>query len=141
MRALILLLLVAASIYAAPAHAVYQVCVVGDTVTCYSANVVTGWRFCMDAPPSAGGVLTATDRPGRFVAFDSNTECGPLGCIVTSGRFQRRELAQNDAGASFATGIILADEFFDDFERLDQFSTSACTFSRFLVGPPPPPDQ
>lgn len=141
MRALVLLLLAAASSFASPAHAVYQVCLVGESVTCYPVNVVTGWQFCMDKPPAAGGVLTETDRPGRFRAFDSDQGCGPVGCLVAQGRFDRREVVRNEAGVGLATGVILAEEFVDDFEPLDAFATSACTFSRIVVSPPPPPDQ
>lgn len=112
---------------------VYLVCIVAEATMCFPSNVVTGWKFCMDEQPSAGGVLTATPRPGRFIAYDSDTSCGPVGCVVASGRFDRRELVQNQAGQSVRTNVIGAVEFFDSFERIDQYATSSCTFSRFQV--------
>lgn len=112
----------------------YPVCVVsedafGNTpeIVCYDTRVVAGWRFCSDVegqPPL--GIFVDYNAPFRFVGL---ARCGELGCteVVVQGRAVRKEVARDDTGRAFATGLIVHPTS-DGFEPLDQFATSSCSF-------------
>ncbi len=112
--------------------AAYLVCIVADITTCFPLPEVTGWWTCMDSPPSVPDLLSPTERSGRFVAYDSNPECGRMGCVRATGRFERREVLRNDNGVAYATNFIVPKEMMDDFEPMDRYATSSCSFSRVI---------
>lgn len=116
----------------------YPVCVATEAadgtfpdVACYDTQTVRAWRFCSDNeadPP--GGLFTDYAEPLRFVGYE---ECGEHWCPVVSGRAHRKEVARTEAGVAYATGLVVkSGEMRDDFEPLDRFSNSSCTFAVVL---------
>lgn len=121
----------------------YPVCTVIENppgvfpeVTCYDTRQVDGWRFCSDkeaSPP--GGLFVNYDNTFKFEGYRNN--CGPTSCpgdYEVNGRAHRKEVARNDQGVAVATGLIFLPSigFFDDFEKMDRFNTSSCSFSRII---------
>lgn len=107
----------------------------GPEQQCFASRDVTGWWMCADEPPALLGILNVgAERGGRFQAFDSNKECGALGCPRANGRFKRVEIERGSEGQVVRTIIVIDDEPADGFEPIDRFATSSCTFSRFISG-------
>lgn len=134
MRKLILLLILLLSSDKAAASPNERLVCIEDAVIrhCYSATLMTGWWLCADHPPSPFGALSnGFERKGRFIAFDSNPVCGPIGCARLNGRFKRIYV---ENGSSLRSILVIDDEPHDGFEHMDQFATSSCSFNRFITG-------
>lgn len=97
---------------------------------CYPRDVATGWWLCMDQPPSVS-LYVDTDRGGRFVAFDSDTSCSPVGCVLAQGRYDSRKVTRDDQGVIIQATLAPAEEHRDGFEPMDEHPTSSCVFVRF----------